>query len=344
MAGAWSRGRGSPGLWKVRGRVMRAPCKRRAQDRIRPSAVVSGVNDAGAPVSSATVQGTLYSADGALNVTCITLATGECTLQGPDYFRDAPATPGAFAFRIDGIVVNEVKHPPGKAVFASNAAAVLLRAAEQAGLMDDQSLLAIHFPGVTADPYLSKQTECYPGIDTGTGLSTSPLGVVFQPQALDASATLVEVPVDLDGTGLSTTPLGVITLRTLQLDGTGLSTSPLGFSSLRIVALDGTGLSTSPLGFHALQLYTRTGGTGLSTSPLGYASQPILLGRGEVVGSINLIGSGYDALLTGARARTSDGFEGAAYLAATDAVDVGLTATISSQSVWATAMPVTTLP
>lgn len=102
--------------------------------------------------------------------------------------------------------------------------------------------------------------------NAGTGLLSSPLGIVMRPGALRTPPRAVSV--DLDGSGLLSSPLGVVPAETVDLGGGAL------------VSFDGTDLWSGVLGLHPTHLFGSQGpaGSGLLSSPLGFTGDAIDLG------------------------------------------------------------------
>jgi hypothetical protein len=248
---------------------------------------------------------------------------GTCTIKTEKYSVDDSEAPQAFAIQVSGVLIDDIMHRPGKAVFGTDGGEIVLSAIADTEELDD-SMLAFWFSG-EEDEHLKNVSESYVVLDMGTGLSSSPMGVVFRPDALE-DADITNVSVDLDGTGLSSSPLGLTSVRRLDIDGTGLSSSPLGFRTLSLAAIDGTGLSSSPLGFHPVHMTSPSAGTGLSSSPLGLKGEPILLSIGKAIGT-NVEEMALETLITGSGIRTEDGYEAASLLTASDALSVGIAAT-----------------
>ncbi|MBX2796343.1 MAG: S8 family serine peptidase [Myxococcales bacterium] len=295
-----------------------------------PHARAVVMDASGAPVEDASVVATVYAAEEVHWTQCRTDSAGICTLMGR-----GSRTVDAWAFRADMVVVDGLAVTPGRLLFASEPGEVLLQAISDATPADGDELgLAVHWTD-GHDPELDRTLlESWAVVDTGTGLLSSPLGIVFRPSHLSGFAAAGTLDVDLDGTGLLSSPLGFrVSLRTLTLDGTGLLSSPLGFRTMRLVGIDGTGLLSSPLGFHASMLFafdrsstvtTFSSGTGLLSSPLGFWGQPILLDKG-LSPSVSLFGSAHEAALSaGGIAAHDAGVAPTSWLVASGLVDVGL--------------------
>ena len=285
----------------------------------RPRARVAAVDAAGDPIPAARVVASVSTVEQVTWTSCTTDADGLCTLAGGWGGE-------AWSFRIDGVEIDGVAHPPGKVLFATDPAEVLLASLEAA--LDDDGFgigaLAIHWPA-GHDATLDRQlAEAWAVPDVRPGPSGVPTALLFVPEHLAGLATEGSLELDPDGTGLLASPLGFTFSATIfDLDGTGLLASPLGFSTLRLVGIDGSGLLASPLGFHASQLLA-LGGSGLLASPLGlgWSGQPMLIGQGSDAGLA--YGGIYGGVLeSGGLLNPEGGYEASAWLVATGLVDVG---------------------
>lgn len=288
-----------------------------------PRARVAVVDEGGQPVVDAPVVGTVSSATEVQWWSCRTDGEGRCDLAGPGW---GPAT-DAWAFRVDAVVLDGVAQRPSRAVFASDAAAVLLAAIAQAPEAAG-GVVAVHWSAGRDQVLEVNLQDAWAVVDSGTGLLSSPLGLLFDTRHLAGIADTGQIDLDLDGTGLLSSPLGVrVTTSTLWIDGSGLLSSPLGLrSSLLLVGIEGSGLLSSPLGFHASDLYV-LGGSGLISSPLGlgYWGQVLLLDSASLLGS-SVESSPFQGLADGSLTRDAAGLEPATWLVASGSVSVGLAA------------------
>ncbi|MCA9494520.1 MAG: S8 family serine peptidase, partial [Myxococcales bacterium] len=286
-----------------------------------PEARVAVVDERGEPVVGAPVVGTVSSASQVQWWSCVTDDEGRCDLAGPGW----RGTTDAWAFRVDGVVLDGVAQRPGRAMFASDAAAVLLAALSEAPEAEG-GLLAVHWSAGRDEVLDANLQDAWSVVDSGTGLLSSPLGLLFDSRHLAGSSDAGTIDLDLDGTGLLSSPLGLrATASTLWIDGSGLLSSPLGLrSSLLLVGIEGSGLLSSPLGFHASDLYV-LGGSGLISSPLGlgWYGQTLLLDSGSLLGS-SVAGSPWEGLVDGTLTRDAGGLEPASWLVASGSVSVGL--------------------
>jgi hypothetical protein len=289
---------------------------------VLPSAQVVVLDANGEPLDEAEVVVTVTTTDRTTWTVCETEEDGQCRV------ALAPtSTEEMWAFRVDTVDIDHVAYRPGKVLFASDGAEVLLSALELSELSYDT--LAVYW-AAGPDAELGSMASSFAIVDAGVGAATSPLAVLVAEGGLLASQIEL-VPLDLDGTGLLSSPLGFTTIRRVTLDGSGLLSSPLGFRQVTLAGLDGTGLLSSPLGFHATQLYTR--GSGLLSSPLGLVDggTAVRLDTGRAVGAslegTTLLQRTVDEL----GLRTADGYEPASLVIATGAVEVGLRATSASE-------------
>lgn len=281
-----------------------------------PRARVAVVDGSGDPLSDCEVVVTATTASRTSWLVCRTDAEGRCDVSLP-----STSTDDAWAFRVDTVNIDHVAQRPSKALFASDGAEVLLEALAASDLAYDA--LAVYWPR-GLDPKLGLMAPSFAIVDAGVGAATSPMAVLLAESGVATSIELVAL--DLNGTGLLSSPLGFTTIRRLTLDGSGLLSSPLGVRRVTLAGIDGTGLLSSPLGFHATQLYTR--GTGLLSSPLGLVSvgTAVRLDTGRAIGS-SLDGTALQAMVDDELGlRTADGYEAAALVVATGAVEVGLRA------------------
>ncbi len=297
---------------------------------LSPRAQITIVDDHGKPVSAGFAYVRYNDVHGSQVLTCQILSTnGACVVSADGWGVDDPNLPRAFAFEVTGYWDTKVMHRPGKAIFATDEGNLLLTAKEQTPALAD-SFLAFYFSGAE-DPYFNKLAEGIVVVNAGTGLATSPMGLLFHPDVLRTASSQQDVQVDLDGTGLATSPMGFTQVRLLTIDGTGLATSPMGFTSIRLAAFDGTGLATSPMGFHPAQMFGPLNGTGLATSPMGFRHDAILLSSGYSP-AVDLSGTAFEGMVSGSGARTVEGYEVATQLSGSGAVDIGMQAARASSA------------
>jgi hypothetical protein len=204
-----------------------------ADGTIVPRARISVVDASGSPAAGVEPHVTIWGATGE-SASCVTDSTGVCDLAGPAAENGADL---AWAFSLDAVVDEGVGVRPGNLLFGSDALEILLAGMANKELEHDG--LAVHWPDVV-DPELGDLAEGYMVMNAGTGLSSSPLGVVFQPSSPSVQHTNQTLSVDLDGTGLSSSPLG-LTATTLFTPAPGAHDSDLlSFEGSQVDLSDGT--------------------------------------------------------------------------------------------------------
>jgi hypothetical protein len=208
---------------------------------VRPRADLSVLDANGAPVAGVRVVGSFTGTTQA-GFACVTDSQGRCTARGPA----VAATPGAA--QAWTVQVGRVVDPAG---FATPAQAVLfvdddlqaMYAALQARGWGD-ALLAFEWFDRASGGVRTKASTTLS--NAGTGISTSPFGIILTPPALGGlgvvggSSTVQVALSTLSGTGISTSPFGV---RIVTLGAGG-----------QLVALEGSGISTSPFGARSVLL------------------------------------------------------------------------------------------
>jgi hypothetical protein len=256
--------------------------KRKGSSSARPRFEVAVIDEDGAPIADAKVYATAWSdSEAAEAVSCTTDSDGLCSIKPWATMSQSDANDGTFALRVDMVKPDDTGLAPTPVLFATDALALIQGALAADADLED-AVLGIAWPEGT-DAYLGKTMASYAVVDWGTGLASSPLGVVLGPGALPDGSTVTTDTLDIDGTGLASSPLGVLPISVLGISGTGLASSPLGLvgiTQLDIALVDGSGLASSPLGFTAVDVALPGGlisGTGLASSPLGYTGEPVLL-------------------------------------------------------------------
>lgn len=279
------------------------PYLERGEDgRVRPAArvTVQGVVGSG---TGMWVYATIENGGEPLTAGCFAEpTTGQCVVKGD--WTEATDSKGesiaqAWTVRVDAVVyaAEQVFIRPHNVFYATDALALMLDAAEASGQLPENYGLAVHW-SEGLDLSVGDLAESTVIINSGTGLASSPLGIILTPGALDPARAIT-----LDGTGLASSPLGFSTLShtplAIDLDGSGLASSPLGFGPLGTAPLSsfGTGLASSPLGIIQLGLATVEldagdmanllilDGTGLASSPLGFHADDLMEPGG---GGVNL--------------------------------------------------------
>ncbi len=295
---------------------------------VRGQALVSLVDEAGqVPREDLEVYGTAWGPSGPSSWKCtVPAGIGRCTIKGEIAkplvaFGDPVA---AWAFSVEAVVQPQVEIPyrPSTILYGSDAFELMLAGIAETPELND-ALLAVRW-SAGDDDRLGPIGDGFTVLNSGTGLASSPFGVVFTPGAARI-ATQEVVDVDLDGTGLATSPIGFLPLHRVVIDGTGLATSPIGFQQLNLVAFSGTGLATSPIGFTAMDLFSPLG-----TAPslgMGMNGSVLFLADGTLAGaSRGALSPSTQALLADGGFVTSEGFEAASLLAGSGSVSVGLSA------------------
>lgn len=245
---------------------------------VAPMAMVTVLDEQGGLQDGVTVAGMVWGSTGKQTASCVTVA-GMCTLRG----HATSWTPGldhAWAFSVDQVIADGAGYHPRAAFFWSEG----LDAVVGAMLADadaSDAMLGFHWRAGTEDT-LGAVQESYILLNHGTGLASTPLGVVLTPSKLASADIVASGTITYDGTGLASAPLTFT-----RIDGTGLASAPLGFTvftlgtglasapMIKVLSLDGSGLASAPLGFSAL---TMLSGTGLASAPLGFT--PVMLGSG----------------------------------------------------------------
>ena len=273
------------------------------------------------------VFGTRWGPDGAEPWQCsVSVLSPTCDVVGEAIqVADADTDPHAtWAFAVEAVVEREVEVPyrPTTILWGSDALEVVLDAID-ASPTTRERLLAVRW-SKQSHPELGELTDGVMVFNAGTGLASSPFGVVFTPGAVTLQDDGPE-DLDLDGTGLASSPIGLFQVARLGIDGTGLATSPIGFSRLDLVAIDGTGLASSPIGFGALDLFTPQGST--PTYGLGMDGTVLVLEDASILGaSAGSSGMATRALLSSGGYQSADGYEVASLLVGSGVASVGLTA------------------
>lgn len=269
---------------------------RDGDDEVRPAALFAVVDGSGTALKGAEVYAD-YDGSSTGVLKCKTNEEGWCLKEG-DKVDDLSAL--AWSVQVGLVRYQDVYNVPGTALMMTDQLEVMVAAIDADSDLAG-SLIAVSWGEDTHD-LLGDVAESVSLWNSGSGLVTSPLGIVFNWAAING--TITADTLDLDGSGLVTSPLGFIDIVRFSLDGSGLVTSPLGFGDLRLIGFDGTGLVTSPLGFDPGDLIIPQRGTGLVTSPLGFGGDPILMHQS----SWGLSGSSVEAHLTAGGFLTEDAY------------------------------------
>jgi len=287
---------------------------------VRPEALVTIIDDAGALADDVMVYGTIYG-DGGGSFECSFYATGRCLLSGDVASIDPSVDEHAWVVTVDAVFNDNIAARPSSALFVPDGLGLVIEAMDAAGI--DDALLGFSWDAGD-DPELGAIEASYSIVDLGSGLASIPLGVVITPPVL-GGATFTTVDVDLDGTGLTTLPFGTTPISLVtDLDGTGLTTLPFGTTPISL--LDGTGLSSSPLAFHPGDV-VGPGAGDLAGSSLDWDGAAVILEDNHAVG-VSLAGTALgDRLDDGGFVTEGGSFGGSAFAASgvegADPVPVG---------------------
>jgi len=270
---------------------------------VTPAAAVTVLDQDLEPVEDIDVLANLHGASSGA-VTCTTDdidadvagSGGHCVLRGPPVSatEDGEAAELAWRIAVDAVIrKGDVAHRPSVLMFGS-AELDDIATAQNADAELREAMLALHWDAGDV-PELGVLAESYAAVNSGAGLSTSPLGMLFNRQVMDA---MVLSDASLDGTGLSASPLG---LRLMSLSGSGLSTSPLMMLTLS---------ASDSLNSVGMQTYSMLG-SGLSTSPL-------MMSSGTIGGDDSL--GGLQTLLNSGGWSSIDGDQAASLIAGSSAI------------------------
>ncbi|MEL6350072.1 MAG: S8 family serine peptidase, partial [Myxococcota bacterium] len=208
------------------------------QGTVYPNALLSVVNNRGEKLGGVQIFGQL-DGDTTELFSCTTDREGQCLITGPgiDGYENGELRALAWSFGVGALLVDHEVHQPGSTIFLTDDLEVLLAA------MDDHqdealdgALLAFEWTA-DVDPVFGEVPPSVTIVNGGTGLSSSPLGIVMTRSAIRPFTTSRTIDFDMDGTGLSSSPLGIARFRLSQINFAQMNTS-----------LNGTGLSSSPLG------------------------------------------------------------------------------------------------
>ncbi len=219
---------------------------------------VALVDESGGPVAGAYVYGSLWG-DAEASESCRTAKDGTCTLSSGalEIGDDDVYVWSLGQARVDGL-----GHPLTPMLYATDGLEAISSAVAYEGDVQD-ALLGVYWDGSEVDG-LGVVEEGYTVLHTGSGIATSPLSVVFRPQAISGPDLQADT-LDLDASGIATSPLSLIDVRWVWLDGQ------------QILALDGSGIATSPLSLSPLDLVRYSSGTGIADSPLSFDSDVVFL-------------------------------------------------------------------
>jgi hypothetical protein len=283
------------------------PFLNRQGGNLLPTALVLAVDSDGSVLGRATVMGRVH--DG---TTSQGLETTTGRKDGIGWLEAGTVadtgSPQAWAFEVDLVVHGDHVHRPGGMIRATESLEVLTAALDSLPAADGASL-AVHWDEGSAVDVIGPTAASTSITNMGSGLSSSPLGVVLNAPAVQQWSTVTTLDVDLDGSGLSSSPLGLMPLRQMVFDGSGLSSSPLGLdTSLRLLSFEGSGLSSSPLGLTATAMLLD--GEGVDLDGIAIDDQPVFLAE---MGATNpqLEGTSLGSQLESGGWVTAEGYEAA---------------------------------
>jgi hypothetical protein len=199
--------------------------------QVSPHFRVQALDADGSPLPHAMVYGTLLGGDEGL-AHCMTNHQGVCTIDGHAL---AMTDRTAWALSVDAVVDrNWNLRSPTLALFARDGLEAVV------DQMDDGTVLGFSWEGRHYDG-LGTVAEAYVALNNGSGLTSSPFGVIMPSDNLARLATVTlgslsfaePVPwCDEDRTSLTTV--------TADFGGTGLTSSPFGFVPMHPPLFDGT--------------------------------------------------------------------------------------------------------
>lgn len=179
-----------------------------------------------------------------------------CDIVGSPVAREdaeGAALPLAWGVSVEAVVSDDVSWAPRAALCASDALEILLAAAAAEPELHG-SALAIAWPAGSSEE-LGDTVEALALVDTHSGLSTLPFGLVLTPEAMVEGSSEEEVEIDLDGTGFASSPMGKASVRQRSLSGAGFASSPMGFEALDLLVVDGLGGDNEALDLRAVDVY-----------------------------------------------------------------------------------------
>jgi hypothetical protein len=205
---------------------------------VTPGARFTVVEDDLDPAEEVVVYGSITGSKGREVVRCELPDNGDglCTVWGsPEPKADAAGPlPLSWQVSIDRVADGDESHTPSGLLLASDELAAVV-AELNADSALSEAVLGVWWSD--QDTVGGEElAESWVVLSHGTGLSTSPFGVILTPPVLEPVAKITE------GTGLSTSPFG---LKVLEFGGVPGLLAPEG---LTVVGFEGTGLSTSPFG------------------------------------------------------------------------------------------------
>jgi len=195
-------------------------------NKVRPKAKVVALDGFDQPVAGLTILGSFRSEDGTEMVSCETNKKGTCTLKGARLRTNN--LPDGWEVTVGGATFGNLLVQPGSVFWAGDGMSDVLGLLSEADMspgfgwwwQDDESVGN------------AKTLESVVFMTSGTGVTTSPFGVLLTPGGIANLGTVTTS--SLEGSGVTTSPFGVLTIQ--MPDGTVLN------------ALDGSGVTTSPFG------------------------------------------------------------------------------------------------
>ncbi|MEL6341518.1 MAG: S8 family serine peptidase [Myxococcota bacterium] len=203
---------------------------------------------------------------------------GQCDYIGdpvPALVDGVPA-PLVWQFSVEALVTQENSvYRPERMIYGSPE----LESAVSAMGADPSTQSAIlGFHWLPGDSDLGPLAESFMAVDTGTGIATSPFGVLMTPPAILPTFTATALNFGTNGTGIATSPFTIQLLQLPPFDPVrkrGLKAFP---SGMNLATLDGTGIATSPFG--PIRVLTPP-----MPGPVNPGiTQPIMLGSGLIGG------------------------------------------------------------
>ena len=193
------------------------------------------------------------------------LVDGACLVTGVGMERaDPDGVEAALAWSISVETVSDYdfSYRPSPALFYTDGLEALTAAMQGDPALHDAAL-GFSWPDGPHET-LGELSAGYAILNSGTGITTSPFGVVITPPVIPAFGSQSSRSVDLGGP--------------VSWDGELVSSL-----NVDLVLLDGSGITTSPFGFVPIDPRIPLGGTGITTSPFGFAPPIILDDNGDPI-------------------------------------------------------------
>lgn len=222
------------------------------------------LDEAGLPLANADVQVTALGNVSQSWLQCTTDATGHCSVAS-DPVDDA--TEVAVMFRADAVVIDDTWTVHPAPMLYESAVFDDLIAAMDADPALSALPLAVSWTAGT-DPELGDIAEGYSVVDTGSGLASLPIGLVFNRTRM---LTLPRTTHTVTLQSLS------ISVQSVEIGGSGLASLPIGLRFASFGFISGSGLASLPIGLHPKRIFVShsTGRPVWLDRPLGsYAPTP----------------------------------------------------------------------